>query len=580
MPVQSSLPALPRHLPSQSPPPRRACPVRRLRHPSLPAPPPWPRHRRSTSQTVCGLCSSRLTFAYHPSIASYKSTPSPLRQESTDTVSELSINLAPKPVALPMPVPTILPSPPESRSSSISPPPPSPVVSPRPAVRFAESEKDKEDNVPLDYVMRTRQARDKKARFLAAERARRLSTQERSETPRYAAPSDAAREDARRLTEERKRIEEERKQLEEERRKWERERAARERVAEEQRKKQLYAEDFVEARRRQEKTRQGTVPRFGEGISWEGDRERDRERRGSETKTAYPRPRYDSSHSPVPLPPQRQSSEPNMHPGGGSQSGNPRLSVPYPDSSPGSSRPPSIATGSNRGSSRPPSMYSTPPSSASATDVRTRRESKASRRSFVSDAGSHSPSMYFQAGVPNGYPWGVVPPVPAMPVGMNMNMNMMPVVGVPMMQMPIMPYTDMPLLPPTPPFVLQQYKHRGPGSGQRSYSSSPTRGSGSEAHKRHSDGTGRASPHSTHRRIPSDDVSGRGRNSTPSQASAQPPSSYSRSSRPAMPVSQSQSFASTSNSNATPPMTSSWPRQPAFQNLSRPSTNRRQTMIT
>ena len=484
--------------------------------------------------------------------------------ESTDTIPEAPSPVpavAPKAVITPVVVPTKVPSPPapEPRPSSIS--PPSPAVSPKPAVRFAEEEKD--DAIPLEYVLRNKQARDKKARFLAAERARRLSTQERAVSPRYV--PDTSREDARRLAEERRRVEEERRQLEEERRKWERERAARERAAEEQKRKQVYAEDFAEARRRQEKGRSGAVPRMGEGMSWEGDRERERERKASETKAAYPRPRYDStqSHSRPSLPlPQRQSSEPNVHLGA-SSGGSPRLSVPYPDSSPGSSRPPSIAAGSNRGSSRPPSMYSTPPSSASATDVRQRRESKTSRRSVMSDGGSYSPSMYFPPGQP-GFPWGV-PPIPTMPVAVSM--NMMPV-GMPMMQMPVMPYTDMPLLPPTPPFMLQQYGPRH-GSGQRSHSSSPTRGPGSEANKRHSDGSSRTH----HRRTPSDDPAGRGRTASPANA-PQPSSASNRSSRTNAPAAHSQSFPTT------PPVPSSWPRQPAFQNLSRPSANRRQTMIT
>ncbi|KIP10705.1 hypothetical protein PHLGIDRAFT_115258 [Phlebiopsis gigantea 11061_1 CR5-6] len=496
--------------------------------------------------------------------ALYKTTPSPLRIESTDTIPEASSPpaAAPKPVV----VPTKMPSPPvpEPRPSSIS--PSSPAVSPRPAVRFAEEEKD--DSIPLEYVLRKKQARDKKARFLAAESARRLSTQERAISPRFV--PDTSREDARRLAEERKRVEEERRQLEEERKKWERERAARERAAEEQNRKQTYAEGFTEARRRQEKTRSGAVPKMGAGVSWEGDRERERERKTSETKSAYSRPRYDSAHShsrPSPPLPQRQSSEPSVHLGA-SSGGSPRLSVPYPESSPGSSRPPSIAAGSNRGSSRPPSMYSTPPSSASAIDVRQRRESKASRRSVISDGGSYSPSMYSPPGQP-GFPWGV-PLMPAMPVGMNMNMNMMPV-GMPMMQMPVMPYTDMPLLPPTPPFMLQQYGPRH-GAGQRSHSSSPTRGPGAESNKRHSE------PRTNHRRTPSDDVSGRGRTASPSNAPPPPSSSSNRSLRTHAPPVHSQS--SPSNSNMAPPVLSSRPSQPAFQNLSRPSGNRRQTMIT
>ncbi|EKM59231.1 uncharacterized protein PHACADRAFT_249529 [Phanerochaete carnosa HHB-10118-sp] len=481
--------------------------------------------------------------------AAYKQAPSPLRIGSTDAVPNFFTTASSRSASAPS---IVQPMPTPAFSSSPSSPPPA--VTPRPVVRFAQDDKD--ESIPLDYVMRIKQARDKKARFLAAERARRLSMQERTPAPRYA-PSDAMRDDVRRLAQERTKIEEERKRLEEERRKWERERTARH-AAEEQRKKAAIAEELSEARRRQEMTRFGVVPKLSEGMSWEGDRQRDRERRGSETRSPYARPKYDGSHgSSSP----RQSSEPNIVSAGSPNS--PRHHTPYADSSPGSSRPPSI-------SSRPPSMYSTPPSSASATDIRTRRESKTSRRSFVSD-GSYSPSSIFlPPGSPAGYPWGYVPPVPTIPV----NVPIIPA-GMPMMQVPAMPYIDMPLLPPTPPFVLQQYGPRKPGSSQRSHSSSPTRGSSSDTNKRRSDGTGRTSSPIMHRRVPSDDPSTRGRNPPSSSYTPTQPSSSSRSPRP-VPLPHSHSH----NANAPTPMVSSWPKQPAFQNLSRPSANRRQTMIT
>jgi hypothetical protein len=480
----------------------------------------------------------------------YKSAPSPLRRESKDVIPKVpeipsqSTSSSPT-IARPISIP-------DSQSSHVS--PPSPASSQKPSVRFAEEEKD--DSVPLEYVLRIKQARDKKARFLAAERARRLSTQERISIPRYV-PTD----DLRRIAEDRKQLEEERRQLEEERRKLEMERVAQDRARrsiDEQRKRQMYADGLQEARRRQEKTRQGTAPKLTEGASWEGDRERERERRSSDARASYMRPGYDGMHL---MGHSRQSLEANIPQlGGGSASGS-RLNIPSVGSSPGNSRPPSIVTGSIRSSSRTPSMYSTPPSSASATDVRTRRESKSSRQSFISE-GSYSPSqMLLPPGTPTGYPWGIIPPVPALPTG---------VMGMPMMQVPT-PFTDMPLLPPTPPFVLQQYGQRQ-GSGQRSHSSSPTRSS--DSYRRQSGGTGRASPHDSRRQTPSDDIVGRGRNGIPS--SYIPAQASSRSSRVGPQLTHSQSYTSV----PTPPMTSSWPKQPSFQNLSRPSTNRRQTMIT
>ena len=130
--------------------------------------------------------------------------------------------------------------------------------------------------IPLDYVMRIKQARDQKARFLAAERARRESLRPSSVKDQpTVADSRKARDDLRRIAEERQRLEEdkrrheaERRQQEEERKKYERERASfeRERKAiDEERKKKAYADELVEARRRRENARQGAAPKSTEG---------------------------------------------------------------------------------------------------------------------------------------------------------------------------------------------------------------------------------------------------------------------------------------------------------------------------
>lgn len=506
----------------------------------------------------CDYCSS----AYGRP-AAYKSAPSPLRIGSNDSVPETAstkfITTSQQAARRPESVSPV-------SSSQVA---TSPIASVKPAVRFAED--DKEDSIPLEYVMRHKRAREQKKQFLAQERARRLSTQApvvpRPSSVRSASigvPCDDPRliaDERRKLEEQRRRQEEEQRKHEEERKKFERERAAWERerqAAEEERKKRMYADELAEARRRREKTRQGTIPKEGY-VAWEGDREKEREAKESESRPAYSRPRYDS-HT------RRGSSE---------SPSSSRLNVPHPDSSPGSSRPPSVGGGSARGSSRPPSMYSTPPSSASATDIRTRRESKASRRtSFVSEGGAFSPQqMFVPGGSPGGFPWGPVPPVPAMPMGINM----MPMgMQMPMqMQMPVMPYvTDMPLLPPTPPFMMQQYGPRG--HGQRSHSSSPTRGHSSDSDKRRASVTGGASSSRTsHRRTPSDDVSAHAGN----RQSSTPPSSSAaslRQSRTPVPIVHSQSY--TPSQRPTP--VSSWPKQPSFQNLSRPAGERRQTMIT
>lgn len=256
---------------------------------------------------------------------------------------------------------------------------------PKAGVRFAEDDNDKDDTIPLDYVMRVKQARDQKAKFLAAERARRQSVQGQSRLSAVRPSLDnpqQMREDLKRVAEERRRLEEEKKRYEaqrqkqeEERRQWEKERITWERekkIAEEGRKQRAYADELAESRRRRESSRLGTTAKIDNNASWNGDRQRERERKDSEARPRYTRPRYDDAQGAA----RRGASESGTV---AASSSSLRLQIPS-TSSPGSSGPPSVATGSVRDSSRPPSMYSTPPSSASAVDVRQRRESKASRR--------------------------------------------------------------------------------------------------------------------------------------------------------------------------------------------------------
>lgn len=437
-------------------------------------------------------------------------------------------------------------------------------------VRFAEDEK--EDGVPLGYVLRIKQKREQKNRFLEAEKQRR-----------------AHEEDRRKFEEERRRQEAERKRWEQERAAWEKEK----RAMEEERKKKLYAEELAAARSRRESTRFGNMPRSDSDptMTWDGsERERElRVNRGRATQDKYTRPLYDTN-APTP---RRLGSEPTIP-----------SSRTRKESSPSSSRPSSVvAPGSNngsvRGSSRPPSMYSTPQSSAPDVSIRDRRESKGSRRgSMVSIADSQST---FQS----GFPWNMnmspmVPPVPPLP-----NMSPMPMV-------PMVPYMmEMPLLPPSPPFMMQQY---GRPHQQRSHSSSPTTGTNRLPASQSTDRVNRqgVSP-GRHERRASGDISEiqRSRASTPRSASYDRSSKATSPNTPRTPASRTQSGSgspsgtvnkprSTSRHSAIPSsyvppqssshssqkpiqpipvMTTSW-TQPAFQNLSRPQANRRQTMIS
>ena len=522
--------------------------------------------------------------------------PSPLRNGSTESSLGSSSRPAIAPTARSMSSPafdvpaSLMPGVRPSRTSpALSPSPSAPQASPRPAVHFAEDDKD--ESIPLDYVMRIKQARDQKAKFLAAERARRTEQQTRGDAAKR------AQDDKRQLAEERRRLEEARRKHEEERRKqelerkkWEQERAQWERerrVVEEEKKQRIAKEELAEARKRREGYRTGPVPKGNEGpVSWEGDREKEREKRAQEARGSYSRARYDDT---LPVT-KRQSSEPLP---AMSSSPSPRPGVPFANSSPGSSRPPSIA-GSQRGSSRPPSMYSTPPSSSS--DVRVRRESKAGSRrtSIVSDSPFLPSPMFMPPGTPPAmmHPW-MVPPVPPLP--MMPNAVPMPMMAVPMVAMP---YADMPLLPPAAPFMMQQFGVRGNGShGQRSHSSSPTRAHGGSSSERGS-AHGRESPSSLsrHARRASGEVSvvsSHGRASYPPAPSSPAPRSG-RSGHPGQQQllqQQQQPHKSQSSSKLAPPepapysrpipvSTASWGREPGFQNLSRAQQQRRQTMIT
>ncbi|KAH8105871.1 hypothetical protein BXZ70DRAFT_398897 [Cristinia sonorae] len=463
-------------------------------------------------------------------------------------------------------------------------------------VRFAEEEKD--DSVPAAYVTRIRQKREEKARFLQREKERRAHEEER-----------------RKHEDERRRQEEERRKWEREREAWERER----RAMEEERKKKLYAEEVAAARARREDTRMGSLPRSSSGsaIMWDGDREREKERRGREAMPSYLRPNYDISNAPGS---RRGVSDPSV----------PRVSHSR-NESPGSSRPPSIGgagsiNGSVRGSSRPPSMYSTPPSSATDIHSRERRDSKASKRASIASAPEVWAGMDRQSFAPVA--WGLnpamIPPVPPLPP-----VPMMPV-------MPMFPYpVDMPLLPPTPPFMLQQYGPRKPSSQSRSHSSSPTIGSHRLPSNHSSDRVNQQSssqPSSPsrvhHERRASGDVADLHKSRHLSGPPAHPSSTQSHDRRSvtsssnrsqhntagasnssSRKVSEGQRSSTSRPSNPprthtlpamasmpvhmhhfpppvsvpyatpTPVMTASW-TQPAFQNLSRPTATKRQTTIS
>ncbi|KAH9853498.1 hypothetical protein C2E23DRAFT_728639 [Lenzites betulinus] len=536
--------------------------------PSSPSEPPSPASSLSTAGPVSAPATAS---ALAPPAAShsasrnqhYKASPSPLRMEATTPTSATS--------PVPSASSTIVASP-RSLPSLASPPASAPPVlksALKQGVRFAEGEKeDKEDGLPFGYVQRIKQKREEKARFLQAER-------------------------------ERRRHDEERRKHEEEKRKWEEERAAWERekrTIEEERKKRMYADEIAAARSRRESQRFGALGALtGEGLAtgqWDRNERPKPEREGS--SSTHSRAAYDSAG--YPFGPVRHGSDTSIQ-----QSKSP-WTPGSASGSPSESRPGSIYGAANiPGSSRPSSLYSGPPTpSTSQQDIRLRerRISGSRRASMVSESGTNKPLA--------------APPMPMAPMwGMNMNM-VPPMQGMQMgmaVPMPMYGPMDMPLLPPSPPFMMQQYGYRpnsqnshrsAQPSPQRSHSSSPTMGrqhlqpsSSSERVNRLSQAHGssasarspstprsESAPHRGHHRTSSGEITTR-----PSTLRSQ--SDDRRSTKSAAPTPQRPAPTHSASLPPHPPPVFNQARQSwalpkaGFENLSRPQQGaRRQTLIS
>ncbi|KAG5648985.1 hypothetical protein DXG03_000334 [Asterophora parasitica] len=375
----------------------------------------------------------------------YIAVPSPLRNEHNLPVPPPVTVVQSAPAAVPAPAPVEL----------------EPLV--KRGVRFAEDGKD--DVIPLGYALRMKKKREEKARFLRAEQERRVLEEERY-----------------RLEEERRVHEARRAELEEERRAWERER----RTMEAEKRNRKYAEEVVAMRLRRDSQRAGGVPALKAsennpnaflGSSSAGYFPTSTTSSASERNKRPPAPRHSRlPHDDVspPYPPRRETSEPNL----------PTITRTSPNAmrsqrgsshsrSPGSSRPSSLKGTPNSNEAPPlpgthsPSVYSSQELSSSE-DVRAAVAAAASRtkpRSFMAHnnsssslAGDRATSYPVWVGSSQSLNSMVLPPMPMMP--MQMQVPMMP----PFVMM------DMPLLPPTPPFMMQQYprQHRSPGGSSGS----------------------------------------------------------------------------------------------------------------
>ncbi|KAJ3901210.1 hypothetical protein F5879DRAFT_347861 [Lentinula edodes] len=140
-------------------------------------------------------------------------------------------------------------------------------------VRFVEEEKD--ENIPIGYVMRHKKQREEKARFLREQK------------------------EKREFEEERARVEEERKKRDAERRKWEQERLVWERekrLKDEERKRKQYAEEVTAARQRAESSRMGMRSSSSASLR-EPERNLLASKRSSRGSEGPPTPRRQASES-------------------------------------------------------------------------------------------------------------------------------------------------------------------------------------------------------------------------------------------------------------------------------------------
>ena len=298
-------------------------------------------------------------------------------------------------------------------------------------VRFAEDDED--DGIPL-HMIRMKKKREEKAKFLRLEQLKRTIEQEQEQK---------LLEQERRLKEQERKLKE-LELLERERRRLAKEKEKRESD------KGLYADAIVAARIRREGNRAGTIPSnttnssnlLAPSPSFTSLRNSKRNKPLTDSRKLTSKSPFDSSPS-LSLP-RRDSSDPAYY-------------HHHSDSSPGSSRSPSVGHSpvSPNSSSRPPSMYSAHTSSSEEV-----RQQRGSRRNSVTPAGvasvSGAPSSYRRPSYPT---WsGSSPTIP--------QVHPLPDFG-----------HDMPLLPPTAPFMKGSSYNRKSQSPGHSSTSSSRRGS-------------------------------------------------------------------------------------------------------
>ncbi|KAG2367300.1 hypothetical protein BDR07DRAFT_1393611 [Suillus spraguei] len=281
---------------------------------------------------------------------------------------------------------------------------PTPAPAVKRGVRFAEDGKD--DQIPLGHVLRIKKKREEKARFLREEREKRELKEERR-----ALGDRRMREEERRLQEAQLREQEEEHKARELHRK---------RIEEERRQKNFTSE-LQASRTRREASRAGHI---SSSPSLVRDIERDRSASRDARTSGSPSTRQQTTDLKV----------------------SPANLSPY-DGSPASSMP--ATPGSQHSFSRPPSVYSTYTSSDDARGRDGRHISKRVSAAFDPSKQLSLPLLNPRASLLPYNPWGSmqVPPFAVPPIS--------PFPAAPMMAMPF--YSLDPLLPPSPPFMMNQF---------------------------------------------------------------------------------------------------------------------------
>lgn len=309
-------------------------------------------------------------------------------------------------------------------------------------VHFAEDD-EKDDVIPLGYVLRQKQRRQEKAQFLRSEAERRALDEQMLKQQAEKHRQEAEREKERRVRESEQKLAEDMK-------------------------KRMYAEQVAAARNRIESARAGGIPSLKSSYNNEpgGLVPTSAPSQTSERNKPPPTRRYSRQHEPIPplVPPRREASEPNL----------PTVARTYPTFPP---PPPSSHHDSSNspGSSRPTSL-STPPTPNSLITPSTPVPSSDDVRSAVASMSRKKRTSYAAQSNSSGSLFGDRSASYPMWTTGDRSLNNVMLSPVPMMSMPaMMPVgyvmMDMPLLPPAPPFMMQQYSRQSSSQGSGSGSS-------------------------------------------------------------------------------------------------------------